>query len=172
MRRTDKLWGGFSLIQDDRFFKLGQDTMLLVRFCLSAGARKHHGFGLRQRRAQCIAVRTASPYYCHRLEIQPEVASSGEGEYHAQWLGAAHAGDLRRHEQSQSLFSTGSFDYVVCNPPYFAQNSGFSAKGVNKSTGTGRTAAERRQMPCELLHISSNLADAPRLFIGRNESVN
>ena len=36
----------------------------------------------------------------------------------------------------------------------------------------GRTVAERRQMPCELLHISSNLADAPRLFIGRNESVN
>ena len=32
MRRTDKLWGGFSLIQDDRFFKLGQDTMLLSDF--------------------------------------------------------------------------------------------------------------------------------------------
>ena len=32
MRHTDKLWSGYALIQDDSFFKLGQDSMLLSDF--------------------------------------------------------------------------------------------------------------------------------------------
>lgn len=98
MRRTDKLWGGFSLIQDDRFFKLGQDTMLLSDFACPPARGSIMDLGWRQRRAQCIAVRTASPYYCHRIGNPAGSCRSGEGEYHAQWLGAAHAGDLRRYE--------------------------------------------------------------------------
>ena len=165
MRRTDKLWGGFSLIQDDRFFKLGQDTMLLSDFACPPvrGSIMDLGCG---NGALSVLLCARHPHITVTgLEIQPEVAALAKENITHNGLEQRMrviCGDMK---QSQSLFSTGSFDYVVCNPPYFAQKASIKARH-------GRTAAERRQMPCELLHISSNLADAPRLFIGRNESVN
>ena len=87
------------------------------------------------------------------LEIQPEVAALAKENITHNGLEQRMrviCGDMK---QSQSLFSTGSFDYVVCNPPYFAQNSGFSAKGVNKSTArqdSSGTAADAVRI-CELI---------------------
>lgn len=98
MRRTDKLWGGFSLIQDDRFFKLGQDTMLLSDFACPPARGSIMDLGCGNGALSVLLCARHPHITVTGLEIQPEVAAPGEGEYHAQWLGAAHAGDLRRYE--------------------------------------------------------------------------
>ena len=134
MRRTDKLWGGFSLIQDDRFFKLGQDTMLLSDFACPPARGKIMDLGCGNGALSVLLCARHPHITVTGLEIQPEVAALAQENIRHNQLEQRMqvlCGDMK---QCKALFPTGSFDYVVCNPPYFAQNSGFSAKNINKST--------------------------------------
>ena len=161
MRRTDKLWGGFSLIQDDRFFKLGQDTMLLSDFACPPARGSIMDLGCGNGALSVLLCARHPHITVTGLEIQPEVAALAKENITHNGLEQRMrviCGDMK---QSQSLFSTGSFDYVVCNPPYFAQNSGFSAKGVNKSTArqdSSGTAADavRAEYPNFELYVVDN----------------
>ena len=103
------------------------------------------------------------------LEIQPEVAALAQENIRHNQLEQRMqvlCGDMK---QCKSLFPTGSFDYIVCNPPYFAQNSGFSAKNINKSTArqdSSGTAADAVQAAAYLVKFGGRVA-----FVYRPERV-
>ena len=73
------------------------------------------------------------------LEIQPEVAELARENVRINALSERmeiQTGDLK---QCRQLFPTGCFDYIICNPPYFAQNSGYAAQGKNRHTARQET---------------------------------
>lgn len=134
MRRTDKLWGGFSLIQDDRFFKLGQDSMLLSAFACPPPRGRIMDLGCGNGALGILLCARHPAVDVTGLEIQPEVANLARENIACNQLGGRMrivTGDLK---QCKSLFPTGAFDYIVCNPPYFAQGSGYAAHGKNRET--------------------------------------
>lgn len=134
MRQTDKLWGGFSLIQDDRFFKLGQDSMLLSAFAAPPPRAKVLDLGCGNGALGVLLCARHDRICVTGLEIQPEVAELAQEN--AVLNGLQHrmhivCGDLKQYKQ---LFPTGAFDYIICNPPYFATESGYLAAGKNRNT--------------------------------------
>ena len=169
MRRIDKLWGGFSLIQDDCFFKLGQDTMLLSDFACPPARGKVMDLGCGNGALSVLLCARHPHITVTGLEIQPEVAALAQENIRHNQLEArmqVQCGDMK---QCKALFPTGSFDYVVCNPPYFAQNSGFSAKNINKSTArqdSCGTAADAVQGAAYLVKFGGRVA-----FVYRPERV-
>lgn len=169
MRRIDKLWGGFSLIQDDSFFKLGQDTMLLSDFACPPARGKVMDLGCGNGALSVLLCARHPHITVTGLEIQPEVAALAQENIRHNQLEArmqVQCGDMK---QCKALFPTGSFDYVVCNPPYFAQNSGFSAKNINKSTArqdSCGTAADAVQAAAYLVKFGGRVA-----FVYRPERV-
>lgn len=169
MRRIDKLWGGFSLIQDDRFFKLGQDTMLLSDFACPPARGKIMDLGCGNGALSVLLCARYPHITVTGLEIQPEVAALAQENIRHNQLEArmqVQCGDMK---QCKTMFSTGSFDYVVCNPPYFAQNSGFSAKNINKSTArqdSSGTAEDAVQAAAYLVKFGGRVA-----FVYRPERV-
>ena len=169
MRRIDKLWGGFSLIQDDRFFKLGQDTMLLSDFACPPARSKIMDLGCGNGALSVLLCARHPHITVTGLEIQPEVAALAQENIRHNQLEQrmqVQCGDMK---QCKALFPTGSFDYVVCNPPYFAQNSGFSAQNINKSTArqdSCGTAADAVQAAAYLVKFGGRVA-----FVYRPERV-
>lgn len=169
MRRIDKLWGGFSLIQDDRFFKLGQDTMLLSDFACPPARGKVMDLGCGNGALSVLLCARHPHISVTGLEIQPEVAALAQENIRHNQLEQRMqvlCGDMK---QCKALFPTGSFDYIVCNPPYFAQNSGFSAKNINKSTArqdSSGTAADAVQAAAYLVKFGGRVA-----FVYRPERV-
>lgn len=132
MRHTDKLWGGYALIQDDRFFKLGQDSMLLSDFAAPPMRANIIDLGCGNGALSVLLCARHPHVHVTGLEIQPEVAALAQENVvwnQLQDRMTVMQGDLKQYK---SLFPTGSFDYVICNPPYFAQKSGFGAKGRNR----------------------------------------
>lgn len=169
MRRIDKLWGGFSLIQDDRFFKLGQDTMLLSDFACPPARGKVMDLGCGNGALSVLLCARHPHVSVTGLEIQPEVAALAQENIRHNQLEQRMqvlCGDMK---QCKALFPTGSCDYIVCNPPYFAQNSGFSAKNINKSTArqdSSGTAADAVQAAAYLVKFGGRVA-----FVYRPERV-
>lgn len=139
MRHTDKLWGGFSLIQDDRFFKLGQDSMLLSAFASPSPRAKVLDLGCGNGALGVLLCARHPGLDVTGLEIQPEVAELARENVSLNRLDARMrivCGDLKQYKQ---LFPTGAFEYIICNPPYFSQYSGYAAKGKNRHTARQET---------------------------------
>ncbi len=146
MRHIDKLWGGFSLIQDDRFFKLGQDSMLLSAFAAPSPRAKILDLGCGNGALSVLLCARHPHIDVTGLEIQPDVAQLAQENAALNQLDARMhivCGDLKQHKQ---LFPTGAFDYIICNPPYFSQDSGYPAKGENRYTARQEAACSAEQV--------------------------
>lgn len=149
MQGFDEIWrGGPRLKQTDESFKLSTDSVLLadftnmsrVRACLDLGS----GVGV-------LTVLLAEKNPGARLlgvEIQPEYAhlcrlniEENSMEDRAKIINA----DLRGFRE---LFPAESFDLVVSNPPYFTENSGYTAPEEHR-------AISRDERSCTLSDICS-----------------
>lgn len=148
MESTEQLPNGLTLRQDDRFFKLGQDSVLLSAFARIP------------RRARLLDLGCgtgALALLCWRpdltitgLELQPEPAAlfrRSVAENNLQNVTVCE-GDLK---QIRTLLPHGSMDYVVCNPPYFAVGTGKSARGQAH-------AAARQDGAADLSDVAAALA--------------
>ncbi len=139
MRREDKLWNGYRLIQDDRFFKLGQDSVLLSAFAAPPARGKVVDLGCGNGALGVLLCERFPHLSVTGLEIQSEVAQLAQENVELNGLmermHIVHA-DIKDYKQ---LYPVGAFDYLVCNPPYFSQESGFHAAGKNKSTARQET---------------------------------
>lgn len=147
MEDFDELWlGGPRFKRDEGSFRLSTDSVLLGDF---AGIKKN---------SRCLDLGSGAGVLCVLLaekhvsakitgiEIQPEFARmSRENVRENSMDGRVEIinADLREHK---TLVSSGSFDFVVSNPPYFAQNSGFSAPATHR-------AAAREEKHCTLADI-------------------
>ena len=121
MQSIEKLPNGLDLIQDDDFFKLGQDSILLSDF---AKPRKFANV-----LDLCAGVGTLS-FLCWRADLKITGLELQDGAVQIFNKSIEHnkldnikavQGDLK---YIRNYFSHGSIDYVVCNPPYFKSGSG------------------------------------------------
>ena len=126
----EHLPNGLTLRQDDRFFKLGQDSVLLSSFAKPRRNAKVLDLGCGTGALALLIYRP--DLTITGLELQPEplelfcasIADNGVDI-------AAVQGDLRA---IRTIFPHGSMDYVICNPPYFDRTAGKSAPSPEKRT--------------------------------------
>lgn len=127
MEHVEELWpGGFRLITDDRFFKLGTDSAMLAAFPdLVPGLRVCDlgcGIGVLPilLSARCRELKIDG------IDIQDEALSLAARNLAQNGLSDSVrliAADLRNPDM---LKYAGEYDLAVSNPPYFVRNSGYS----------------------------------------------
>ena len=118
---------GVVLLQDDRFFALGEDTMLLSAFA----APKKGGLGLDLGAGQgFLGILTGlrrPDVRLEAMELQPDAAQiTAENALRAGLELAVTCGDLRALPNTLHH----RYDFVLCNPPYFEQSRGKPAAGA------------------------------------------
>ncbi|MBO4930250.1 MAG: methyltransferase [Clostridia bacterium] len=118
---------GVVLLQDDRFFALGEDTMLLSHFAQP----KKGGLGLDLGAGQgFLGILTGlrrPDVRLEAMELQPDAAQiTAENALRAGLEITVTCGDLR--ELPNNLHHR--YDFVLCNPPYFEQSRGKTAAGA------------------------------------------
>lgn len=132
-RSLDTLYGNFKLIQDNRYFKLGTDSVILSDFCTLKKNRKVCDLG-----AGCGAITVLlaarDPHVrIDAVEIQEGAASILKENIAFNGLTdrvSVFTADLRN---ATDFLTPGSYDLVVTNPPYFTENSGYTAKQSEKA---------------------------------------
>jgi len=130
MNAFDELWqGGPRFMQTEESFKLSTDSVLLADFanmkrvgsCLDLGS----GAGV-----LCVLFATKNKAAeITGIELQPGFADLSRLNIAENSMAdrvKIITADLREY---RSLFRASTFDLVVSNPPYFAENSGYSAPG-------------------------------------------
>ena len=120
--------GGYRFVYDDALFRPGTDTFLLsslprlkagLRVCDLGCGTGLLGLLLMQRQRGGITV-TGVDIQPAAVELARKCAAENDLTDRLQFV-EANLKDIRRH------FPTGSFDLVVCNPPYYPPNSGYMA---------------------------------------------
>jgi len=147
MNAFDELWrGGPRFMQTEESFKLSTDSVLLADFanvrrvqsCLDLGS----GAGV-----LCVLLAAKNlNAQITGIEIQPnfaDLSSLNIVENGMEGRVQIITADLREHK---SLLKAESFDLIVSNPPYFAENSGYSAPANHR-------ASAREEKSCTLMDI-------------------
>lgn len=147
MNTFDELWsGGPRFMQTEESFKLSTDSVLLADFA-------------NVRRAQsCLDLGSGAGVICVLLaaknlnaqitgiELQPDFADLSRLNISENGMAGRVniiTADLR---EFKNLVKADSFDLVVSNPPYFVENSGYSAP-------SGHRAQAREEKNCTLSDI-------------------
>ena len=146
MAEFDELWrGGPRFKQTEQSFKLSTDSVLLAAFANGAKARRALDLGSGAG-VLCVLLGWNNPNMeITGVELQAAFAALSRENMAENGLNNVSIlnADLREH---RSLFSAESFDLVVSNPPYFSENSGYSAP-------TDHRAAAREEKNCTLADI-------------------
>ena len=145
---TEMLPNGLKLLQDGRFFKLGQDSVLLSAFAKPRRNAKLLDLG-------CGTGALALLVWRPDLKITGIELQEGPLDLFRQSIAenglenvAAMQGDLR---QMRTLLPHGSIDYVICNPPYFDRTA-----GANAPTAEKRTARQDASCSVEELAVAAS----------------
>ena len=155
MERIDRLNGTDWLFHyDGACFPPGTDSFLLSSLPrLKSGMRVldlGSGFGL----LGLLLLRRCSDITVTGLELDPHAAALGQRNAHENQLSdrlTILQGDLR----NTGTIPAGSFDLVVCNPPYFPAGSGASAPDAARRSA-------REEITCSLEDICTAAARALR----------
>lgn len=146
---AEYLPNGLTLWQDDAFFKLGQDSVLLSAFARPQNRARVLDLG-------CGTGALALLLYRPGLQITGLELQEGPLGLFRRSIAdnavpvTALQGDLRG---IRSLVPHGSFDYCVCNPPYFAAGAGKPAAGAARQ-------AARQDDCCTVGELAAALAYA------------
>lgn len=124
MQTTEFLPNGLTLRQDDRYFKLGQDSVLLSAFAKPRKYAKVLDLGCGTGALSLLLYRPDLQITGLELQAEPLALFRASIEDNRVPISAVQ-GDLR---EIRTHFPHGSFDYVVCNPPYFAVGAGKGAR--------------------------------------------
>lgn len=118
---------GVVLLQDDRFFALGEDTMLLSHFAAPKKAARGLDLGCGQGFLAVLTALRNPGVTLEALELHPEAAAIARDNALRAGLDIpVTCADLR---QLPPAFSD-RFDFVLCNPPYFEEGRGKTAQGA------------------------------------------
>lgn len=151
MPEPEILWPGGPRLLQAKHFRLGTDCVLLADFVNTAGARHGIELGCASGAAMLLLLERSPKLSMTGLEIVPEAASLARDNMALNGLTARSeivTGDIRDH---RALFRAGSFDLLVCNPPYFPQGSGALPLDSDR-------AAARSEIRCSLPELCSATA--------------
>lgn len=145
-----ELWPGGPVFRQAAQAPLGTDSVLLADFAAGKGARGIDlgcGSGI----LSLLLLAGAPQLHMTGLELREEAARIARENLERNGCAGRSAvltGDIRRVRE---LFSTGSFDLCVANPPYFPAGSGASAPDPAR-------AAAREESECTLEELCAAAA--------------
>ena len=151
MPDLEVLWSGGPRLLQAAHFRLGTDCVLLADFVNKAGAKRGIELGCASGAAMLLLLTHSPKLHMTGLEIVPEAAALARENMELNGLserGEIITGDIRDH---RALFRAGSFDLLVCNPPYFPQGSGALPQDADR-------AAARSELKCTLQELCSAAA--------------
>ena len=143
MSEPELLWPGGPRLCQAAHFRLGTDCVLLADFVNTAGARRGIDLGCASGAAMLLLLERAPKLSMTGLEIVPEAAALARENMALNGFSDRSeivTGDIREY---RSLFRAGSFELLVCNPPYFPQKSGALPADAQR-------AAARSELLCTL----------------------
>ncbi len=143
MSDVEKLWPNGPILRQAAHFRLGTDCVLLADFVNTSGAGRGIDLGCASGAALLLLLERSPGLFMAGLEIVPEAAELARENLALNGLearGEIITGDIRDH---RAQFRAGSFDLVVCNPPYFPPESGAISPNPDK-------AAARSELLCTL----------------------
>ncbi len=155
MEKTDQLWpGGYRFVFDDTLFQPGTDSFLLGAFAAAKRGEKVCDLGAGTGLLGLLLLARQKDLHITNIEIQSAACELARRSAEMNGLNdriTCLQADLR---DSSQLPTAGSFDLVVSNPPYFAENSGAHAENTARCTA-------RSEVTCTLEDI---FAAAARLL--------
>ena len=151
MSEPEILWPGGPKLLQARHFRLGTDCVLLADFVNASGARRGIELGCASGAAMLLLLERSPQLHMTGIEIVPEAAETARENMALNNLTERSeivTGDIRDH---RALFRAGSFDLLVCNPPYFPQGSGALPQDTDR-------AAARSEIRCSLSELCAAAA--------------
>lgn len=133
MQSREILPNGLTLFQDDRCFKLGQDSVLLSAFARIPHRAHVLDLGCGTGALALLCWRADLTITGLELQSQPVALFARAIAHNALHNVSVMQGDLRNIRQ---LIPHGSMRFVLCNPPYFMADSGKQA--LDSSMRTAR----------------------------------
>lgn len=137
MPKFEALWESGPVFAQAEHFKLSTDSVLLADFVKSSGAKKGIDLGCASGAISLLLLSRLPRLHMTGLEIVPEAAELAKENMSANALEERSriiCGDIRCHRE---LFTTGSFDLVVANPPYFPMGSGALSPDAGRAGARG-----------------------------------
>ena len=151
MSEPEILWPGGPKLLQARHFRLGTDCVLLADFVNASGARRGIELGCASGAAMLLLLERSPKLHMTGIEIVPEAAETARENMALNNLTERSeivTGDIRDH---RALFRAGSFDLLICNPPYFPQGSGALPQDTDR-------AAARSEIRCSLSELCAAAA--------------
>lgn len=151
MSSFEKLWDGGPFFCQAEHFRLSTDCVLLADFVNLSSASRGIDLGCASGAIGLLLLNRSARLHMTGLELVPEAAELARENMEINSLSSRSrivTGDIRQH---RSLFTSGSFDLVVSNPPYFPLGSGMLSPDANR-------AAARGEVSCTLEDICSAAA--------------
>jgi len=120
--------GGYRFVYDDALFPPGTDTFLLSSLPKLKRGLRVCDLGCGTGLLGLILLQRQPDLQVTGLDIQPAAIELAERAVQANALTGRL--NFRTHDlrQVKGVFPTGSFDLVVCNPPYYTPESGATAE--------------------------------------------
>ena len=127
MRDACELWAGGPVFRQDPGARLSTDSVLLADFVPLRGAERGIDLGCGAGILSLLLLCRGERLHMTGLELREEAAALARENLMQNGFRERSrilTGDIREH---RSLFSHGSFDLAVANPPYFAAGTGASS---------------------------------------------
>lgn len=139
---------GGPLFRQAESFRLGTDSVLLADFVPVAGRKRGVDLGCGSGALTLLLLARSQSLHMTGLEVNAGAAETARANLTANALESRAeivTGDLREH---RALFGAGSFDLVVCNPPYYPAGSGALPGDAARAAARGELTATLAQV-CE-----------------------
>ena len=146
-----ELWPGGPLFRQSEHFKLSTDSVLLADFVQIRGAKRGIDLGCGSGILSLLLAQKSAGLQMTGLELLPEAAAAACENAARNGMDSRIEvvdGDIR---ECRALFRAGSFDLLVCNPPYFPQGSGALPQDADR-------AAARSELLCTLSELCAAAA--------------
>ncbi len=159
MKRVVILSPGVTLIQDSRFFPLGQDAVLLSRFAQPKKGSLGLDLGAGQGFLSILCGLDRPDLRLEGLELDPDaVAVAEENARRAGLAIPVHQTDLR----GLSAQFCSRYDFCLCNPPYYQQGRGKAPQGAGRVLARSDAGASVTQV-CQAAFLA--LKTGGRLYL-------
>ena len=135
---AERLWAGGPLFLQAETAKLTTDTVLLADFAQIGRATSGADLGCASGALMLLLLWREARLQMTGVELQPDAARLAEENLRLNGMadrGTILCGDLR---EEHAALPRGGFDFVIANPPYFAEGSGLPAPAEGRAPQRGK----------------------------------